>query len=190
MRDLLFEQTPKTLRPHQSRAIEIDLLARGWRRIAEFPRYLVSDAGSVFSTIRAGRHLKPFIINTGYEALSLMPDGASRPVKVLVHRIVAAAFCDGSGEVVNHKDGNKRNNHASNLEWCSYSENNDHARDTGLTANFGSRHYAAKLSDEDVIQIRKRVACGVLQRDVAEEYGVTRRAIGKIASGVAWRRVV
>ena len=55
-----------------------------------------------------------------------------------VHRIVAAAFhpCDDEKkDVVNHKDGNKHNNHAANLEWVSRQENMIHARATGLTSS-------------------------------------------------------
>lgn len=167
-----------------------DLLARGFVRVAGFERYLVSRDGVIFSSIRAGRFLSPTILNVGYEYVGLMADGASKPQKHLVHRIVAAAFCPGSGPVVNHIDGNKRNNRAENLEWCTYTENNDHARDTGLTLSFGSNHYAAKLSAQDVLDIRRRAATGERQADIAQSYGIIRQTVQQIAAGKRWRRVV
>lgn len=181
---------PKDLRPHQARDAKVlDLLARGWKRIDGFDRYLISSAGVVYSSIRAGRFLTPTLLNTGYEYVSLMAQGEAKASKKLVHRLVADAFCDGSGEVVNHKDGNKRNNHFENLEWCSYADNNDHARDTGLMHNFGSRHYAAKLSADDVLEIRRRAARGEFHRVIAEDFDVCRKTITGIVSGGRWRRV-
>lgn len=56
------------------------------------------------------------------------------PKDFLVHRLVAIAFLpkvEGKN-YVNHIDGNPKNNHISNLEWCNHTENNNHAFDTGL----------------------------------------------------------
>lgn len=54
----------------------------------------------------------------------------------LVHRLVAMAFCEGRTEEkkwVDHVDGNKSNNHFSNLDWVTPSENSQRAVDIGLT---------------------------------------------------------
>lgn len=191
MLDMFQQSAPRQLSLSQGTAIETasNLLAKGWRKVEGFERYLVSDAGQIFSTIRAGRFLRQTELNTGYLYVSMMANGSSKPVKVLVHRIVAGSFCAGCGEVVNHKDGNKKNNSAANLEWCSYAQNNDHARDTGLAHNFGSRHYAAKLSADDVLAIRARAATGELHKDIAADFGLIRQTVQQIASGKRWRRV-
>lgn len=60
-----------------------------------------------------------------------------------VHRLVAAAFCINNDPqnktVVNHIDGNPSNNKAENLEWCTLSENAQHAVATGLKGDWKGR---------------------------------------------------
>lgn len=72
----------------------------------------------------------------------------------LVHRFVALAFHGepvGNRKCVNHKDGNKLNNHADNLEWCTHKENSEHAVKMGLMkgyptwkGRFGKYHNRSK----------------------------------------------
>ena len=64
--------------------------------------------------------------------VTLWKDG--KHADFLVHRLVAEAFIpkvDGK-EFINHIDGNPKNNHVLNLEWCDYKENNNHAFDNDL----------------------------------------------------------
>ena len=101
------------------------------KKIPNYPRYEVTDAGEVIN-IETGNALKPLIKRTGYAEVQLYNAEGSKCV--LIHRIVAEAFCDnpeGKTEV-NHKDGNKKNNRADNLEWVTRSENLKHAFDLGL----------------------------------------------------------
>lgn len=188
----------KELRPRQEGAIAMlrAPLGRGNKRVLvdgkqwavceESPRYWISDHGDVFSTIRAGRIMSQTIGSHGYAYVSLMID--NKPVKKTVHRLVASCFVMGSGETVNHIDGNKLNNKSSNLEWCSYSENNNHARDMGLAMSFGESHYASRLKDSDILQIRAMAKSGVIHREIAKQFGVVRQQITKIANNAAWRR--
>lgn len=59
------------------------------------------------------------------------------PTQEYIHRLVAEHFIPNPEmkRTVNHKDGNKDNNHVSNLEWTTYSENMKHAFRTGLNSN-------------------------------------------------------
>ena len=76
--------------------------------------------------------LNPNNNGKGYLQVYLTKNKKSK--KVLIHRLVAQAFLYKpiDKNYVNHKDGNKSNNNVNNLEWCTRSENQQHAFDTGL----------------------------------------------------------
>ena len=69
----------------------------------------------------------------GYLYFTVGPKKTRRK-NLMIHRCVAQAFIPNPDNLpqVNHKDGNPRNNHVENLEWCTAAENMDHARRTGL----------------------------------------------------------
>lgn len=78
---------------------------------------------------------------------------------LLVHRLVADAFLPAPEAIfakntVNHKDGNKLNNHVSNLEWASHKENTAHARQTGLNKQHGEKTNLSKYSDQFIAAVR------------------------------------
>ena len=80
--------------------------------------YEVSESGDVRSLFRYKKTLKHSVMKNGYHTVELFKDKKRK--RVLVHRIVADAFIHNTGNLpqVNHKDENKSNNAASNLEWC------------------------------------------------------------------------
>jgi hypothetical protein len=89
--------------------------------------YRVFMDGRVYS-LRKSKWLKPWTNTSGYRQVELCRR------KWLVHRVVATAFLNNSRALpmVNHLDGDKRNNGVDNLEWCTPTENMLHAWQTGL----------------------------------------------------------
>lgn len=92
-----------------------------WKEVCgSHGKYIVSDRGEVKSLI-SKKTLKIAVTHKGYERVCIYyRDGRKNKY---VHRLVAEAFIDKDGSEIDHIDGNKLNNHASNLRWCSRREN-------------------------------------------------------------------
>jgi NUMOD4 motif len=156
-----------------------------------FERYQIGNWGSVFSTIRATRFLKWTINNqTGYPYVQLMATGASESTRFNIHDLVARAFIPNPDSLptVNHVNGIKLDAHWENLEWATYSDQQEHALSTGLNMSFGETHYAAVLTWDDVDEIRRLAAQGVFHKDIAARYGCGRKNITKIVNRQRWER--
>lgn len=101
-----------------------------WKEVSENPNYMVSDTGRVR---RVGSDTDHSVRDKGgYLVTDLYQGGKRRTVRV--HRLVAEAFIPNPEckPEVNHKDGNKRNNNVSNLEYVTKKENCHHAWSNGL----------------------------------------------------------
>jgi hypothetical protein len=130
------------------------------------------------------------ISTAGYPQVHLSAGGKDKVV--CVHRLVALAFLppvEGKDQV-NHIDGNKCNNHVSNLEFCDTSENVLHAFKLGLNhMPCGSLNHRAKLTEPQVSEIKRRLAAGEGQTAISRDYGVTNKLIHLIAKGRIWGHV-
>ena len=105
-----------------------ELATEEWRRCqAPLVRYEVSSLGRVRHA-RRKQPLRPWISIKGYLIFCAEIKGIKK--NITVHKQVALSFCEGwrEGLQVNHKDGNKHNNRAENLEWVTASENVRHDR--------------------------------------------------------------
>ena len=116
-----------------------------WRDVAGYEGcYEVSNLGRVRSVDRsfvtktgkvvpiAGVEKHPHVNPNGYMEVNL--HRGSKHKLARVHRLVAEAFIPNPEckPEVNHIDGNKLNNSAVNLEYCTNDENNEHAMRAGL----------------------------------------------------------
>jgi HNH endonuclease len=106
--------------------------------------------------------LKTFVNNCGYTEIVL----TSRCKHFLVHRLVATAFIPNPNNLpqVNHIDGDKQNNHVTNLEWCSASNNIKHGISSGLTKT--------KLKEGDVEKILLLRSEGKTYLEIASLFGI------------------
>lgn len=104
-------------------------------------RYSITESGEIWAHDRTklkggrnwkGRWMKSHLTSRGYPCVCLYSSTGKKTFSV--HRLVCLTWIPNkeSKPEVNHKDGNKINNHVSNLEWVDESQNNKHAWATGL----------------------------------------------------------
>ena len=170
-----------------------------WKDVVGSRFYQVNNMGRI--KVRAGSYIRkdgkpytvkehivtPFMSKAGYYIVNLHYD---IECKYLVHRLVLETFnpCDGMETLfVNHKNGDKKENALSNLEWCTRTENARHAMRMGLfkpQERYGEKHPMTKLSSEVVREIRNSL-CGKHgeQHALALKYKVSDCTISEIKSG-------
>lgn len=155
--------------------------------IPGYEKYSINEFGQV-KNIKTGRILKEDI-RAGYPSITLSKDNKQK--RFVVHRLVATVFIPNreSKPVVNHIDGDKKNNHYLNLEWCSHSHNHKHAYDSGLKSATGSNNGQSKLTEKDIPVIFEMRRTGMKHKDIGSKFGVSRSIIGAILQGKRWSHV-
>lgn len=150
-----------------------------WLGAFNLSAYYVLDNGEVFS-MHTCDYLKGSISVDGYlRVLVAYDNGTSSGIGR--HRLVALGFIpnpEGKNEV-NHIDGNKLNNHVSNLEWTWSYENMHHALVHGL-------RYSA-ISDATIHEICRRLEAGERGCDISRELNIARHHVKDIKAGCHMR---
>lgn len=113
---------------------------------------------------------------------------------VAVHRIVAKHFLDNPQNLpeVDHIDGRRGNNESTNLEWVTKSENmkRSHARGARVCPDIkGDKNPGSKLTEREVIEIRKRHKEGAKQVEIAKDFGINFRTVSQIVNRSIWKHV-
>lgn len=138
------------------------------------------------SRVYTGKLLKPQPLRSGYLTVNLSSDGSV--TRHLVHRIVCISFHGkptGRTLEVGHFNGDQKDNRAENLRWCSHLENMSDRDRHGRTLR-GESHPQSKLSEGDVLDLRRRAHSGETVSQMAREYGVSRAAMHSAVTGQTW----
>lgn len=151
--------------------------------------YSISENGLIRNDI-TGKEKKKRLDRDGYNVVVLWL-GSGKSKYTTIHSLVAIAFLGPrpNGMQVNHKDGVKTNNHYSNMEYVTASENTRHAWKNGLSKKqLGESVSSAKLTREQVIFIKH--SKGIYRAtDLAKKFGVCQSNISHIWANNSWRHV-
>ena len=160
-----------------------------WKGIPGYEHlYEISEGGEVRS-LNYNKTGEIRVLKIGYSRDYAAIELAGK--RFTIHRLVALTFIGPrpDGYQINHKDGNKLNNHVDNLEYCTPSENQKHSFVMGLQCNKGEQHSRNKLTDEKVRAIRKMREMEMSQRLIAGIFNVDQSAVSNILRGKSWSHV-
>lgn len=168
-------------------------LTEEWRPIPGYEgRYEVSNRGRVaaLNFARSGKRglLSQRTLEYGHKLVDLWK--FNKREQLLVHRLVLETFVSPcpKGCETRHLDGNAGNNWVVNLKWGTPKENGED-RVRHRTHAHGEDHYAAKLTEDAVREIRKRCAAGELQRVVGADFGITQNYVTDIVRRRRWKHI-
>lgn len=160
--------------------------------IPGWPGYLASRAGEIYSTKTwrgsSFRKLATTTDKDDYVMVQLSPGFGTVTKRCCVHKLVAAAFLatrPSSKHELRHLDGDKDNNAVSNLRWGTRKDNADDRARHGHTAR-GTKQGASKLTETLVLEIRRRLAGGARQKDVANDFGLCQATVSEIHRKEIW----
>lgn len=158
-----------------------------WKDVAGYNGfYLVSNLGRVKSLI-TNRILKPQINQKRYVCVRLYNKEGYKHYNI--HRVVASAFIPNphNKPQVNHINGLRQDNRVVNLEWVTGQENVRHSMEVFGTY-FGEKHSKAKITEAQVIEMRKMHADGVPVKTIACHFNINWNTLRTILYGYKWKR--
>ena len=161
-----------------------------WIKVKGFELYSVSDQGNVRND-KTGRILKGGLDKDGYPQVILCKNRSR--VNRKVHRLVAEAFTPNPDNKpqVNHIDGNKQNNAASNLEFCTNQENqthfwrylnNEQNKANRINAHKGKGLLSDNPNSKSVIRLEDGKVFKTI-KEAAEELNISYFHIGEVCKG-------
>lgn len=136
-----------------------------------------SDRWRLMKTSRHGK--------TGYVLVTLRP--ATARITFSVHRLVLLAFVGPCPEGLEacHEDGNCENNYLTNLRWGTHQSNMDDRKRHGNLAR-GEKSGQAKLTEGEVLEVRRLFQAGWPKKRIARRLGVSPRCVYDVLSGRNW----
>lgn len=158
-----------------------------WQSICGFPGYEVSDGGEVRSSKYGGwRMLKPAKDRKGYRRVVLRRDGRSFTRRVASLVLTAFSGERPAGATCSHMNHDPGDDRLANLFWEPMAQNISRS---SANVKRGRDHWASKLTDAKVREIRRRHAEGSSKADLARRHGIGWQTVDRIIRRDRWKHV-
>ena len=144
-------------------------------RVKSLERIIIKKDGRKF-TVKE-RVLKPGVTKDGYLIVAL--HAGDKQKTLTVHRLVCTAFHENleNKPCVNHINENKTDNRASNLEWCTYKENNNHGTRVARVTKTRSKPVGQYTLDSELVKV------WASPREAERQGGFDSSTISNVANG-------
>lgn len=157
--------------------------------------YFINEYGEIISK-KSGKKLIPKSDKDGYLCLSLCTNETTngKEHRRKMFRVAGLVLREFHGNppatmidpTVDHADGEKTNNHISNLRWMERAENSASRKSHPV----GTKNASAKLTEKDVSEIKQLLSKGCLSlREIGARYGVEKSTIFLIKKQKTWKEI-
>ncbi|WP_109477681.1 HNH endonuclease [Paraburkholderia sp. C35] len=160
-----------------------------WRSCPSWPEYEISEFGGIKRVVKRLGHIglrKPYLSENG--RLMIVMRGGGKKRACHVSRLVAEAFHGPAPTPMHeaaHNDGDCLNNLYKNLRWATKAENEADKVMHG-TSNRGERFGRVRLTEAQVIEIRKALKSGESSYSIGPRFGVAASTVRSISSLRSW----
>lgn len=156
-----------------------------------YSNYCISNSGDVYKIKTDGtiNIKKSTINNRGYKLINLWDLGGNKK-SFSIHRLVLMVFSgepkDKTKNIARHLNDDKLDNRIENLAWGSSKDNCSDAIKNNKNAK-GEKHGSSKLSEKDVLDIRRDIENNLKQFEIANKYNISQSLVSLIKNKKNWK---
>lgn len=165
------------------------------KKIPGFPGYYATKKGEIYTKrINPPKKLSKRVHRGYYHVNVKRGIGRESRTSIKVHRLILWAYVGPKPKEnyeCRHLNGDPLDNRLCNLKWGTHKENMQDQIKHGTLAGYkkGKRHNASKLTKKEVLEIKEKAESGMVQKEIAKEYGIHPKHVSDIKLEKTWKHL-